>query len=134
MPTTEEARRVCARNSGTPENKKANRLFETVGLLSSFLLPLRLCHSRRRQGDKLCVCSGRSQKVVKNLAGWRRTRAPKLSPHGVFDHVEALPRGHHYRVLTVGNPVHGQGPTPVYHVQASGDRRNGRESYGEQRN
>ena len=47
------------------------------------------------------MCSGQGQKVVKNLAGWRRTRTPNRPARRVLDRVDALPRGHHDRVLAI---------------------------------
>src|SRR5207249_9844792 len=83
--------------------------------------------------DRLCVCSGWSQKVAENLTGRRGTRTPKRSARHVLNRIYALPRCHHDRVLAVGNPVHGQSPATVQHVHASYDKRDGCKSYGKQR-
>ena len=60
------------------KRKKANRSERTVGLFL-LLLPQCLCHSRRRGIDRLCVCSGRSQRVLEPISGLPRNPADETA-------------------------------------------------------
>src|SRR6267154_4925924 len=65
--------RAEVRDSLSRERKKPTVLREQLAF-SSFLLPRRLCQSRRSRYDRLCVCSGRSQKVVNSVSGPEHTQ------------------------------------------------------------
>src|SRR6267143_4564544 len=116
----------------SPQKKRANRSLRTVGSSSSFLLPRRLCHSEGGRVTCSACAPGQGQKVVKNLAGRRRTRTPKRPARHVIDRVDALPRGQHDRVLAVRDTLHCQCPTAVQHVQTADHKSDGRKSCGKQ--
>ena len=77
------------------------------------------------------VCAGCARKSS-NLTGCRGTRTPKWPPRRILNRIYALPRGHHDRVLAVGNPVHCQCPATVQHIHTSSRKRDSRKSHGKQ--
>ncbi len=54
------------------KRKKANRSLRTVGFFFFVPIVAETLSVLKEAGDKLCVCSGRGQKVIKSISGLAR--------------------------------------------------------------